>query len=78
MAGDVPRRKQTAMDELETRMDFGEFTLPDWMQDGVEMAMELDSAEGGRAHTDAVFEAIMGLFERPCGEFIEAITWGVR
>ena len=73
-----PRRKRTAMDELETRMDFGEFTLPDWMQEEIERAMELDSAEGGRAHTDAVLDTIMGLFERPCGEFIEALTWGVR
>ena len=78
VAGDVPRRKRTAMDELETRMDFGEFTLPDWMQEEIERAMELDSAEGGRVHTGAVFEAIMGLFERPCCEFIEALTWGVR
>ena len=78
VAGDAPRRKRIAMDELETRMDFGEFTLPDWMQEEIEKAMELDSAEGGRAHTDAVFNVIMGLFERPCGEFIEALTWGVR
>ena len=78
VAGDVPRRKQTAMDELETRIDYGEFFLPLWMQAEVERAMELDSAEGGRAHTDAAFETITGLFERPCCEFVEALAWGVR
>ena len=78
VAGDAPRRKQTAMDELETRIDYGEFFLPLWMQEEIERAMGLDSAEGGRAHTDAVFEAITGLFERPCVEFVEALTWGVR
>ena len=78
VAGDVPRRKRTAMDEMETRIEFGDFTFPDWMLDAIERAMELDSAEDGRAHTDAAFETITGLFERPCGEFIEALTWGVR
>ena len=78
VAGDVPRRKQTAMDEMETRIEFGDFTFPDWMLDAIEMAMELDSAEGGRAHTDAVFNVIMSLMERTFPEFIEALTWGVR
>ena len=77
VAGDVPSTR-TAMDELETRIEFGEFTLPDWMLDAIEMAMELDATDGGRRHRDRVFSVIMSLMERTFPEFIEALTWGVR
>ena len=74
VAGDVPRRKRTAMDELETRIEFGDFTFPDWMLDAIEMAMELDATDGGRRHRDRVFNVIMSLMERTFPEFIEALT----